>query len=255
MMLRRNLLAALAMQLGQPDPKVLLDQSVTLDEENQRKLRSYVWSSEETRYINGAARRQEFFEINLVSGAMYWRRIGKLSEDEEQAEKQRLEKHLRLPGAGYNWREERRFLELLPSVHSAKIVGEEVLDGRRNYVIETKPLDGVRTPILSGQHYRLWVDRAELHWRKAEIRTVKKVSWMLHQLAVGRVSYPYSNGIVNDGDLKPGAVTTIELQRLDDGVWTLARHETRIGNSFRNELRYYDYRRFSSGSQLVLDKL
>ena len=251
--------SALALFFVNPDPYVILDQSVTLDKLNMEKLRGYVWSSEEKSYSKGVLQRQQAYEINLVSGAMYWRRVDAngqpLTGAELAAERQRLARHLAAPGPGFNWRAEREYLELLPRVHTARYLGEEMIDGRPNHLIETSPHPSATSRLLTALSYKLWIDKAELHWRRAEITVVKKVEWLLHQLAIGRISYPYSNNIVNQGSLKPGAKTTIELQRLPEGIWTLARYHTQSGKDFSNELRYFNYRRFTSESQLLTDPL
>ena len=256
-MTRRNALLLLAAQQPKPDPYVILDQSVTIDQTNLDKLRGYVWNSEERSFFKGKLTRQQSYEINLVSGAMYWRRTesgGKpLSGQELAAERQRLASHLEKPGPGYNWRSERQFLELLPKVHIATYLGQETINGRPTHLIETKPAVGVRAYLLNSFRYKLWIDEADLHWTRAEITVIRDVEWLLHQLAIGRISYPYSNNIVNQGKLRAGAKTTIELQRLPEGIWTLSRYLTEAGNDFSNELRYFNYRRFSSESQLLTD--
>jgi hypothetical protein len=248
-MTRSSFLMLLASQPARPEVKVILDQSVTLDEGNLAKLRGYVWTSEEKSYKKGQVTREQQFEINLVSGALYWRKLN-VTGAELQAEQTRLAQHLANPGKAYDWRNERRYLELLAETHDAKYLGEEVIAGRRNHVIATQPKPGVQARILGSFRYKLWIDAAELHWTRAEVEVVRNVSWLFHQLAIGRLSYPYSNNIVNTGDLRKGARTTTELQRLPDGVWTLAKHRTESGN-FSNELRYFNYRKFASESQLI----
>ena len=254
-MTRRTSLLMLAAQTAPPDPYVILDQSVTLDRANLERLRGYVWNSEETAWSRGKIIRQQGYEINLVSGAMYWRKVeadGKpLTGKELESERQRLARHLANPGPGYNWQEERQYLELLPKVHVATYVGTEKISGRLNHVIETRPNPDARAKLLSSLRYKLWVDQADLHWTRAEITAIRDVRWLLHQLAIGRISYPYSNNIVNTGELRTGAKTTIEMQRLPEGIWTLARYETISGKNYRNELRYFNYRRFASESQLI----
>lgn len=249
---------ALLLFAPQPtDPKTILDQSLTLDSANLDRLRSYVWTSEETSYRNGKPTAQQRFEINLVSGALYWRKIESngqpLTGRELEAERQRLADHLARPGPGYNWRAEREYLDLLPQTHTVRSLGMETINGRPNHVLLTAPRPDTGHPLLRSFSYKLWIDQAELHWTRAEITTLRRVSWLLHQLPIGRLTYPYSNQVVNSGSLTSGAVTTIQLQRIPDGVWTLDTYETRNGPNYRNLLRYYNYRRFSSESQLLTD--
>jgi len=256
-MTRRDVLMLIAAQQPRLDARTILDQSVTLDLTNMDKLRGYVWNSEETAYVNGKITRQQSFEINLVSGAMYWRRTeldGKpLMGKDLESERQRLARHLANPGPGYNWRAERQYLELLPEVHTATYAGKATINGRPNHIIETRPHPEARSMLLNSYRYKLWIDEADLHWTRAEILVIRNTQWLLHQLAIGRISYPYSNNIVNSGQLKAGAKTTIEMQRLPEGIWTLARYETRSGGDYRNELKYFNYRRFTSESQLLID--
>lgn len=253
-MTRRWMLALLA-QAGVVDAKVVLDQSVTLDEGNMAELRRYVWTSEETASVKGRVTRQQRYEINLLSGGLYWRKLTENGEplkgEEAAAERQRLERHLAsAPRAAR--RSRREYLELLPHAHRVQYRGMEEVKGRACHVLETEPLPGNHAPLVGAFAYRLWVDQKELHWARAEITVRRKVEWLLNGLDIGRLSYPYSNNIVNTGNLSAGARRTIELERLPGGVWTLARMET-VAGQFRNELRYFDYRRFESESQLLAE--
>lgn len=254
-MTRRQTFLLLAAQQAKPDPYVILDQSVTMDQTNLDKLRGYVWNSQERTFYRGKRTRQQTYEINLVSGAMYWRRTESeakpLSGEELAAERQRLAQHLANPGPGYNWRAERQYLELLPKLHIATYLGQETLNDRPNHVIVTRPITLDGSQLLNAFRYKLWIDQSDLHWTRAEITVMRDVEWLLHQLAIGRISYPYSNNIVNQGNLRAGAKTTIEMQRLPEGIWTLSRYVTEAGRDYVNELRYFNYRRFSSESQLL----
>lgn len=248
------------------EDRTLLERACTLDEENLGKLRPYTWTSEERTFRGGKLSRSQTFEINLVSGSLYWRMTKRNGEPlrgaEAEAERQRLKRHLELArSSGYRnsdviWREERRALELIPLGQTHRVAGHEEVNGHRCVLIETRPRGGGERTMYqrmkAGIAYRIWAHETEHHWVKAELEIRRPVRWLLHQLSLGRITYPYSNNIVNEADHRSGTKVEFQLMRLPEGAWTLDRYVT-TATDFRNELRYFDYRKFSADSQLMTE--
>lgn len=256
MLLRRHLLALAAAPGLAADTREILTRSVALDIENLRKLQGYVWTSDERSSRAGKQTRQQGFEINLVSGQMYWRLVelnGKpLDGQAKAAELARLKRHLTNPAPDNTWIEERRYIEALPPTHDAIYAGAERLNGRETHLITTRPKPG-GSGLLDSIAFKLWIDAEDYHWARVEMDYLRGARWRFHQFTVGRLTLPYSNNIVNSGDLPAGSKTTIELQRLPEGIWALSRHHTDYGGKYANELRHFNFRRFASESQLIVD--
>lgn len=270
-MLRRSLILgcpALCPALwAKPDPYAILRQAVTLDEENMAKLRQYVWNTEERAYRGkmgkGTLTRQQLYEVNALSGELYWRKLQQnekeLSGVEAASETARLKRHLATYkdqlARPFDWRAERQFLAFLPNAHSATYAGEELVNGRSCHLIVTKPR---RAPvaghplayILESVRFKLWIDQQEFHWVRAEYEAVEPIKFTLHQLPLGRFSMPYSNQLIYQAVMQKGSRVFFDLVRNAEGTWIVNNHTIENKASY-NHLRYFDFRKFSSESQLI----
>jgi hypothetical protein len=264
---RRTLLSFLAM--APRDARSILEAACSFDEGNLAKLRPYTWTSEETTTVGGRVTRSQTYEINLVSGSLYWRLTKRngdpISGIDAEAEQRRLERHLAQAKtvisrvAGAVWREERRYLDAIPLLQDYRYTGDEMRDGRNCHVIQTKPRRGQRHDrelfqLVESFAYKIWVDAREFQWVHAEINVEKRTKYLLHQLPLGRITFPYSNNIVNQADHAKGSRIEFSLLQLPGGAWTLDRYVTRY-RDYQNELRYFNYRQFSTDSQLLTDPL
>ncbi len=266
---RRSLAASLfsgVRLVGAEDRKELLARATTFDSENYAALRAYVWNSEEISFRNGIERRQQKYEINMLSGGMYWRKIEQdrqpLSGPQAEQEKKRLEKHLNAPRqldglpAEDSWSKERAFLELLPRLH--RITRFQQASWRSIPTFHLRLTPGPQSSPLHpladfAQSFEINVDleRASLHWVRAEWKALRSVKWQLRQLPLGRLSMLYSSGIVFTGAVRKGHRLGWSLERLPSGPWALQEFYS-DGGEYANRLRYFNYRRFASESELIL---
>ncbi len=265
---RRFLLAAGLEPLlhGAEDAEAILARALSFDAENYRALRSYVWQSEEISYRGKREIRQQKYEVNLLSGSMYWRKLEQMHQPlrgaDAEMEAQRLRRHLEGPrGADglppdEGWRFERAFLEEIPKLHRIAKFEASSWESTPCYFFDLIPEKdpALRHPFAAfaaSFRIRVWLSQENLQWVHSEWEAVKKVSWRMRQLPLGRLSMIYSNGIVYQGELGKGGRFAWTLTRIPNGPWTLASYQTSAG-SFRNELRYFAFRRFSSESELLL---
>lgn len=290
-MLRRSLLLSPAILSAKPDPLPILRQAVILDEDNIAKLRQYVWKTEERAYrgklssgkLNsgklgtGSLIRQQLYEVNALSGELYWRKLQQNEKDlsgvEAASETARLKRHLATYKdqlatyndqlATYNdqlarpfdWRAERRFLDLLPNAHLLTYSGEDSIGGRPCHILTTKPRRGpaIGHPlafILESFRFKLWIDQAEFHWVRGEYEALEPVQFTLHQLPLGRFSMPYSNQLIYQANMQKGSRVFFDLARNPEGTWIPNNHTIENAATY-NQLRYFDFRKFTSESQLI----
>ena len=248
--------------------------AVTLDEANMAALRAYVFEVEEVytslRGARPVVERSFRYEVNLLSGAMYWRLLERngqpLSANDHEAEQARLKRHLELYGGGaqldetakslYNWRRERQYLLEIPEAWQLRLAGTETVNDRACHILDFQP----RSPywprhrfahLLGRLRGRVWIDRQDFHWVRLQWETLRRTSYTLQQLPLGRLSLPYSPGVINEADLPAGTTQMFELTRLSGGPWVPVYFRSTKENSFRNEVRYSRFRRFTSESSLI----
>jgi hypothetical protein len=256
---RRSLLVFPA--LAAEEPESILVRATKFDEANYLALKAYVWNSEEIGWRRGQEERQQKYEINMVSGTMYWRKLEHmrrpLAGAQAELEASRLKQHLAAPRSpdglppDNGWRFERAFAEEIPKLH--RIDKFRLESG--TFHLRLKPRRDARTqhPLSDFVHsfeIDVWLDEDSLHWTRAAWKATRKVSWRLRQLPLGRLTMVYSNNIVYQGTLNKNDTFRWTLQRLKDGPWALDRYETDAG-SYRNELCYFNYRRYTTESELI----
>jgi len=134
---------------------------------------------------------------------------------------------------------ERAFVKDIPSAYTFRLVGDEALNGRPSWVITMTPRpDFVPTTphaaMLSHIDGKLWIDKQDVRWAKAEARVAETISigWILARIG-------------------PGAQFVVDQTRLDNGIW-LPRKITISGTALvmmvhskplNEELTWSDYRK------------
>ncbi len=234
------------------------------------------------------------YEILLIAGAPYRRHIAhndrplppNEQEDEEAKIKQaRDQQYLqeamneRLPTPRIHYQESELTLplQLLPDWFDLKMVGEELVDNRQNYVVEATPrihLKAATEDERNAQHlvFRIWIDEADTQISKLEARVIKKgitnpperilrftgfgadreVRHMLDRAAeTARLIYEH------------GTVISEQWKKLNNEVWLPSTFSVKgkwhlttaygAGNSVRcdGERTYYDYQRFRVDSHIL----
>lgn len=115
------------------------------------------------------------FEVNLISGEMYWRTLTQsfppLGVDQSTIKRERPQRHLRAARADRTiWRQEPRLLEALPLTHDVRHQGRQTLHNRACHVLELKPRRSPSGDAGFRQHaqMRLHIDQEEFPWVRAE---------------------------------------------------------------------------------------
>lgn len=134
---------------------------------------------------------------------------------------------------------ERAFVKDIPDAYALRLLGDQVINGRPAWVIAFTPRpDFVPTTphggMLSHVDGKLWIDKQDVQWAKAEAQVAQSISigWILAR--IGR-----------------GAHFELEQTRVDNGVW-LPRKLTISGDALvmmvhskpiNEEMTWSDYRR------------
>jgi hypothetical protein len=271
MLLTRRSLLALPALAAADDGEEILARAVSFDVENYLALKPFVWNSEETGFRDGRESRHQKYEINMLSGAMYWRKLESqhkpLTGAEADLESKRLAQHLKEPRPAdglppdSGWRFERAFYADLPRLHRIEKYTQEDWRGLPVHHLRLKPVKDARTQhphsaFASSFEIDVLLEKQSLHWVHSEWRATQKVAWTFRQLTLGRLSMIYSNNIVYRATLNKKDYFSWTMQRLPGmdgkpGPWTLAEYETKAGN-YRNHLRYFNFRRYASESELIV---
>ena len=261
-MTRRTLLASVVgLQAATPDWQSLLARSITHDEDNLSLLRHYVFEIYDRSMPPGQRRETQSFEVNLVGPGMYFRKLTHndkpISPQEATKEQTRLRAHLsQTPASDAQapWRKEREILKTYLATHQFRFKGEKTIDKRPVFVITSKP--PAKSPpslaYLTSAECRLSIDRETGHWVEAVCNIQDSTSFALTQLLIGRLSLPYSSGLINRGDISADSTLTLRLQRLEDGLW-VPRISRIKGPGILSELSFSKFRKFTSESQLLTD--
>ncbi len=250
---------ALALFAPSPDSRALLARSITHDEENFNLLRSYVFEIFNLGVRSRRSRFTQTFEVNLVGPGMYFRKLATndtpLSAEEAALEQTRLRMHLAQATTNdpkAQWRKERELLQIWLETHQFFFKGETQIENRPAWIIESKPPSRTLAPIgyLTNATTRLIIDQESGHWVEATCNFLRPTSFDMQQLLMGRISLPYSPGLVNRDNSPAGSTLRFTLKRLEDGLWVPDLY--RIDQpGFFTELRFSNFRKFTAESQLL----
>jgi hypothetical protein len=144
--------------------------------------------------------------------------------------------------------EQRRFMREIPEAFDFKLLPEETLDGRPLFVIEATPKAGYRprdsqAKFLPKIRGKLWVDKTEYNWVKAEAETIDTISIGLFLARVGR-----------------GTMLHFEQRRVNGELWlpakALLKLDARLAVFKRlrgeQEVEFSDYRKFQTDSKITI---
>lgn len=248
------------------DPLDIIRRSLDRDTSNFQHLKDYTYQEhQEVRQFDGGGKlkksESETKEILILSGRPYQRLIARddkpLSEKETAREQEKLDRevarHQSLSDAEKARLEKRRaenrkFLGELPDAFSFRLLGEESVSGKPAWVISADPRPDyhpkdMEARILSKVRGKVWIDKREYQWVKAEAEVLDTIS-------VGMALFR----------LAPGGSLSFEQTRVNDEVWLPAhrhiRADARIGYVKKMhaeiEVTYRNYRKFQSDSRMVV---
>jgi hypothetical protein len=106
-------------------------------------------------------------------------------------------------------------IQEVPKAFDFQLVGEDVVNDRRAYILQATPHPGYQAQGKYGKMFskvagKLWVDKQDLGWIKVE----------------GQVVQPFSLGLYLVR-LLPGSRINMEQTRVDNGIWMPERVEVR----------------------------
>jgi hypothetical protein len=263
------LLVTTRVLLPAQDPREIVRRSTDQDRRNEALIESYTFiERQEERSLDSQGRVKDrkvrTYDITLTEGSPYRRLIARddrpLSPDEERKEQRKLEtsiaeRRAESPGQRAKrlaeWREKRErdraFLREVPDAFDFRMLGEEMVDGRKVYVIEAVPRPGYR-PRTSAAKFlpkfkgKLWIDAESYDWVKVEAETIGTVS--------------IGGFLVR---LSPGARLTLSQTRVNHEIWlpqqvtVAAQGRILLLKKIATEMdiTYSDYKKFRADSRIV----
>jgi hypothetical protein len=138
-----------------------------------------------------------------------WKQREKLDKLKRETPEQRVERFRRQA------EENASLVREVPKAFDFQLLGEEIVNGRPAYVLQAMPHRDYRAQGKYGKMFakvegKLWVDKQDLGWIKAD----------------GRVIQPFSMGLFLVR-LLCGSHITMEQTRVDNGIWMPERVEVR----------------------------
>lgn len=211
------------------------------------------WGYTQTDVVhNGDETTVELSEVMPLEGTPYERLIAKnghpLTDAEKRKEDEKFRKALRERQSEspserkariQKYENERSFLKDLPSAYDYKIIGEETVGGRAAWIISVTPRPDFHPMTMRGgmlKHIegKLWIDKEELHWAKAEAHVIDTISigWVVARIG-------------------PGAHITLDMTRVAPNHWMpehinvngTARVLMVHNKTLREEITFSQYRR------------
>lgn len=215
------------------DAREIVRRAVELDRRNLELARSYAFvERQEQRRVDTSGKVTETesttWDVTLLEGSPYRRVVARndkpLTPREQKKEEEKLHrsreercresKELRA-GRIAEWERkqerQREPLRELPGAFDFKLAGEETVDGNRTYVIDATPKPGYRPRSTASSFFpkvkvRLWIDKADDQWVKADMETLETVWFAGILLRVAK-----------------GSHLTFENTRINQEVWLTKR--------------------------------
>jgi len=251
------------------DPREIVRRSVEIDHRTIELARNYTCQQREvTKQLgsHGEVKSTEIktWDITVLYGEPYLRLIEKddkpLSAKDEQKEEEKLDKFInkrkneseeerqkRQAKEKKEREEERAFLRDVVNAYDFQIVGEEAVDGRAAWVIEATPRKDFHptqphADILPKIQGRIWIDKQEYNWVKAEAEAIDTISFGLFIARIHK-----------------GSRFSFEQVRLNNEVWLMRRFYLN-GSArvllFKNEAveqedTFSNYKKFTTATKIL----
>jgi hypothetical protein len=246
----------------------IIRRSVDRDTNNFDRRKDYTYQQrQEERDFDGAGKikksETETREIMMLAGRPYERLIARddkpLSPHDIRKEQEKVDRELdrreHMTAADRakldkNRQETRKFLSEVPEAFNFRLLGEEQVSGKPAWVIECDPKPGFhpqddRAKLLGKVRGKVWIDKAEYQWVKAEMQATDTLSFGL--------------GLFR---LEPGGSISFEQTRVNDEIWlptrAFIRADARLAyvKKVRAEIEitYRDYKKFQADSRMVAEQ-
>lgn len=203
------------------NPCQLVTQSITNYEKDWRAALDFNYIERDvSRNSSNQTRSVDFFQVNVIDGTPYKRLIARdghpLDVEEARKEAERYQKTLDTRDKETaeqrarrirKYDDEREFLKEIPDAFNMKLLGQETLNGRPNWVVQMTPKAGYipvskYARIFPDIEGKLWIDQEDIRWTKAIAKVTDTISfgWVLARIG-------------------PGAEITMLQQRVGGGHW------------------------------------
>jgi hypothetical protein len=214
-------LTALPLAFAQPDPKTLLLQSIQNYQRDWRSGMNWACTQTDVSRSDGASK-TDVYEVIPLDGTPYDKLVQKdghpLSPDERRREDEKFEKTARereresteeRQDRIRKYEDQRSFLKDIPNAYDFRMAGDDVVDGRPAWVLTMTPRAGFvpttpRGGMLKHIEGKLWIDKQDIQWARAEARVIEPISigWILARIGAG-------------------AKITLRMTRVVNGLWLL----------------------------------
>jgi hypothetical protein len=204
---------------GQVDPKALLRKSVENYDHTWRSGMEWAYTTTDVTE-SGGEKDVTVTEVIPIAGTPYDRVVVKAGQklkgadaarEEQKFEKTCREREKESPAERATrlrkFESQHAFAKEVPNAYDAKLVGEETIEGRPTWVIQLTPRAdfhplSMRAAMLKHIGARLWIDKQDVQWVKAQAHVIDTLSigWVLARIG-------------------PGADITYEQTRVGDGLW------------------------------------
>lgn len=251
------------------DPREIVRRATEVDRGNTEIARNYTFlQRQEKRETDSSGKvksvESETWDITLQEGSPYRRLIARndqpLSEKDQKKEEEKRrasdelrrketpeQRERRIAEWEHRQKQRREPLRELPDAFNFTLVREESLNGGQAYVIDATPKPGYRPKSASAFFLprvkaRLWIDKNDYQWIKAEVESLDTVSF---------------GGIVVR--MAKGSKLVLEQERVNHEVWlpklVSFRGAFRIllvkGYHGEFNINFRDYKKFQADSRVV----
>jgi hypothetical protein len=251
------------------DPKEIVRRSVETDHRNWERAPKYTCRQREVEKQlgkNGEVKSTEIrtYDVNFYYGHEYSRLVEKndkpLTETEKKKEDEKLEKFLskwrnqsdsdreKQAAKEKKQREEgRAFLRDVVNAYDFTLVGEETINGSETWVIEATPRKDFHptqphADILSKIKGKLWIEKQDYNWVKAEAESFDTISFGLFLLRIHK-----------------GARFSFDQIHVNDEVWLVRRFYINGGarlallknEAVEQEDIFSDYKKFVTSMRII----
>jgi len=251
------------------DPKEIVRRSVEADHQNWERAQNY--TCRQRRVVkqlggHGEVKSTEIktYDLNFYYGELYSRLTETddkpLSQAEEKKEGEKLDKFLakrknenekerekRLAKDKQRREEARAFLREIANAYDFTLLGEEKIEEAETYVIGATPRKDFHPTqphgeVLSKVKGKLWIEKKNYNWVKAEAESIDTISFGLFILRIHK-----------------GAQLSFQQLHLNDEVWLMQRFHVSGGARvalFRNEGMdqedtFSNYRKFAASTRIL----
>jgi hypothetical protein len=263
------LIVCLPAILAAQDPREIVRRGVETDRKNVEIARNYTYLQRlELRMLDGSGKVKstqiQTWDVTFLDGSLYQRLVARndqpLSPKEQKKEEDKLRKMTEQRRKETNEQRERRIadserrderhhepMKELPDAFDFRLVGEEALPSGEVYAIDATPKPGYKPKLRSAAYFpkvkgRLWIDKNDYHWAKAEVETLGTISFGGFLIRLGK-----------------GGHLTLEQARVNGEVWLPKSLTVRASARFalitavhaEINITFSDYKKFQVDSRVV----